>query len=114
MTPQDLDDDEISLLDLALTVAENLRLLIIGPIAAGLIALGVSSFLPKTFESVAILNVIDQPEKVASLAASAAVLDPVVEQLGLTKSATKSSSGSVKLRYEKCLQVWGNARGKQS
>lgn len=32
-------DDEISLLDLALTVAENLRLLIIGPIAAGLIAL---------------------------------------------------------------------------
>jgi len=86
------EDDEISLLDLALTVAENLRLLIIGPIAAGLIALGVSSFLPKTFESVAILNVIDQPEKVASLAASAAVLDPVAEQLGLTKSATKDAA----------------------
>jgi hypothetical protein len=32
-------DDKISLLDLALTVAENLRLLIIGPTAAGLIAL---------------------------------------------------------------------------
>jgi LPS O-antigen subunit length determinant protein (WzzB/FepE family) len=92
MTPQDLDDDEISLLDLALTVAENLRLLIIGPIAAGLIALGVSSLLPKTFESVAILNVIDQPEKVASLATSATVLDPVAEQLGLTKSATKDAA----------------------
>ena len=76
------DNDEISLVDLALTVAENLRLLIIGPIAAGLIALGVSSLLPKTFESVAILNVIDQPEKVASLATTAAVLDPVAEQLG--------------------------------
>jgi hypothetical protein len=50
MAPQDPDSDEISLLDLALTVAENLRLLIIGPIAAGLVALGVSSFLPKTFE----------------------------------------------------------------
>jgi LPS O-antigen subunit length determinant protein (WzzB/FepE family) len=85
-------DDEISLLDLALTVAENLRLLIIGPIAAGLIALGVSSLLPKTFESVAILNVIDQPEKVASLATSATVLDPVAEQLGLTKSATKDAA----------------------
>ena len=60
MTSQDLDNDEISLLDLALTVAENLRLLIIGPIAAGLIALGVSSLPPKTFESVAILNVNDQ------------------------------------------------------
>ena len=85
-------DDEISLLDLALTVAENLRLIIIGPIAAGLIALGVSSLLPKTFESVAILNVIDQPEKVASLATSAAVLDPVAEQIGLTKSATKDAA----------------------
>ena len=92
MTPHDLDNDEISLLDLALTVAENLRLLIIGPIAAGLIALGVSSLLPKTFESVAILNVIDQPEKVASLATSAAVLDPVAEQIGLTKSATKDAA----------------------
>ncbi len=86
------DNDEISLLDLALTVAENLRLLIIGPIAAGLIALGVSSLLPKTYESVAILNVINQPEKVASLATSAAVLDPVAEQLGLTKSATRDAA----------------------
>jgi hypothetical protein len=25
-------------------------------------------------------------------------------------SVPMSSSGSVKLRYEKCLQVWGNAR----
>ena len=94
MTPQDPDNDEISLLDLALTVAENLRLLIIGPIAAGLIALGFTSLLPKTFESVAILNVIDQPEKVASLATSATVLDPVAEQLGLTKSATKDAAGA--------------------
>jgi hypothetical protein len=95
MTPHELDNDEISLLDLALTVAENLRLLIIGPIAAGLIALGVSSLLPKTFESVAILNVIDQPERVASLATSATGLDPVAEQLGLTKSATKDAARAV-------------------
>ena len=95
MTSQDLDNDEISLLDLPLTVAENLRRLIIGPIAAGLIALGASSLLPKTFESVAILNVIDQPEKVASLTTSAAVLDPVAEQLGLTKSATRAAARAV-------------------
>lgn len=92
MSDEHIQDDEISLLDLALTVAENLRLLIIGPIAAGLIALGVFSLLPKTFESVAILNVADQPEKVASLATSAAVLDPVAEQLGLTRSATKDAA----------------------
>ena len=44
-------DDEISLLDLALTVAENLRLLIIAPMVVGLAPFGVSSFVPKTFES---------------------------------------------------------------
>ena len=92
MSDEHIQDDEISLLDLALTVAENLRLLIIGPIVAGLIALGVSSLLPKTFESVAILNVIHQPEKMASLTTSAAVLDPVAEQLGLTKSATRDAA----------------------
>ena len=49
-------DDEISLLDLALTVAENLRLLIIAPMVVGLAAFGVSSFVPKTFESQAVLS----------------------------------------------------------
>ena len=37
-------DDEIDLLDLLVTVAENIKLLIIGPIAAGLVALGVSFY----------------------------------------------------------------------
>ena len=55
--PSTVQDDEISLLDLALTVAENLRLLIIAPIAVGLAAFGVSSFVPKTFESRAVLSV---------------------------------------------------------
>ena len=57
--------------------------------------MGVSSLLPKTFESVAILNVIDEPAKVASLATSATVLDPVAEQIGLTKSATKDAARAV-------------------
>jgi hypothetical protein len=66
--------------------------------------LGVASFLPKTFESVAILNVIDQPEKVASLATSATVLDPVTEQIGLTKSATKDAA-RVELRGRVSMAV---------
>ena len=36
------DDDEISLLDLLQVVAENLRLLVLGPLAVGLLALGIS------------------------------------------------------------------------
>ena len=49
MTPHDLDNDEISLLDLLQTVAENLRLLILGPLLVGLTALGVSFLVTPTF-----------------------------------------------------------------
>ena len=44
-----MDDDEISLLDLLQVVAENLRLLILGPLLVGLTALGVSFTIPPTF-----------------------------------------------------------------
>jgi uncharacterized protein involved in exopolysaccharide biosynthesis len=44
-----IDDDEISLLDLLQTVAENLRLLIFGPLFVGLTALGVSFLVTPTF-----------------------------------------------------------------
>jgi tyrosine-protein kinase Etk/Wzc len=43
------DDDEISLLDLLQVVADNLRLLILGPLVAGLLALGYSFTIPPTF-----------------------------------------------------------------
>jgi len=50
-TPQDFaqDDDEISLLDLATVIVENLKLLILGPLAAGLLALGISFLIAPTF-----------------------------------------------------------------
>jgi tyrosine-protein kinase Etk/Wzc len=43
------EDDEISLLDLLQVVADNLRLLILGPLAAGLLALGISFAIAPTF-----------------------------------------------------------------
>lgn len=42
-------DDEISLLDLLQTVVDNLRLLVLGPLAVGLVALGISFTIPPTF-----------------------------------------------------------------
>ena len=42
-------EDEISLLDLLQVVVENLRLLVLGPLAAGLLALGVSFIIAPTF-----------------------------------------------------------------
>lgn len=45
----DLADDEIDLLDLLHTVVDNLRLLILGPLAIGLTALGISFTIAPTF-----------------------------------------------------------------
>jgi uncharacterized protein involved in exopolysaccharide biosynthesis len=45
-------EDEISLLDLLQVVADNLRLLVLGPLAAGLIALGISFLVPPTYTAV--------------------------------------------------------------
>lgn len=42
-------EDEISLLDLATVIVENLKLLILGPLAAGLLALGISFLITPTF-----------------------------------------------------------------
>jgi uncharacterized protein involved in exopolysaccharide biosynthesis len=75
------EDDEISLLDLLQTIAENLRLLVIGPIVVGLLALAGASLWPKTYESTAILKA---EQVTASLMLSAAVLDPIAANLGYT------------------------------
>ena len=42
-------DDEISLLDLLQTIVDNLRLLILGPLAVGVTALGISFLIPSTY-----------------------------------------------------------------
>lgn len=42
-------DVEISLLDLLQTIVDNLRLLVLGPLAVGVAALGISFFIPPTY-----------------------------------------------------------------
>ena len=44
-------DEELDLLDLLVTLAENWKLLLFTPIAAGLVALGISFALSKTYQS---------------------------------------------------------------
>ena len=79
------EEGEIGLLDILVTLAENLKLLIIVPLFVGLCALGIGFVLPQAFESVAVL----QAEQItASLMTTAAVLDPVAATLGLTKGTT--------------------------
>jgi len=72
-------------LDLLVLLAQNLKLLIIGPLLAGLCALAISFFVPKTYQSVAVLQA---EQTTASLMVTAAVLDPVIASLGLAKDET--------------------------
>ncbi|MDH6186362.1 Wzz/FepE/Etk N-terminal domain-containing protein [Polaromonas sp. CG_23.6] len=77
--------NEVGLLDLLVTLAENIKLLVVGPLIVGICALGVSFLLPQTFQSVAVLQA---DQATASLMTTATVLDPVIASLGLAKDVT--------------------------
>ena len=78
-------NNEVGLLDLLVTLAENIKLLVLGPLAVGVCALVVSFLLPQTFQSVAVLQ---SDQTTASLIGTAAVLDPVIASLSLAKDDT--------------------------
>ena len=86
--------EEFSLLDLLVTLADNVKLLIIGPLLVGLCALAIGFALPKTYESMAVLQADQLP---ASLMTTAAVLDPVIATQGLAKDDTVEEA-RIKLR----------------
>lgn len=73
------------LLDMVLVLTENIKLLIVGPLIAGLLALGIGFLWPRTYQSVTVLQA---DQLIASLMTTAVVLDPVVAALGLAKADT--------------------------
>lgn len=83
-TPQHPEEDEISLLDLLVTLAESWKLLVFGPLLAGILAGGLSFFWPKTFESTSIARL---TEEEAALFHAAPVLDPLAEKFGYLAKA---------------------------
>ena len=81
-TIQPVQQEEIDLLGILVTLAENIKLLILGPLLVGICALGIAYIVPQTFESIAVLKA---EQATASLMTTASVLDPVAADLGLTK-----------------------------
>ena len=82
-----LDEDEgegIDLLDLALPLAEHWKLLVLGPLLAGLLALGITFLVPKTYTS---RTVFLPPQQQQSAAASA------IAQLGALSGLVGSAAG---------------------
>ena len=93
------EDDEISLLDLALTLAEHWKLLILGPLAAGLAALGIAVALPPSFTAQAVLMPPQQQQSMAAAAlqslgalagagAAAGIKNPADQYVALLRSTT--------------------------
>ena len=74
------EDDEISLLDILVTLAESWKLLVFGPLIAGVLAGALSFLWPKTFESVAIVRL---TEAEMALLGVAPVLDPLIVKFDL-------------------------------
>jgi uncharacterized protein involved in exopolysaccharide biosynthesis len=74
-------ENEVTLLDLAITLAENVKLLVIGPVIAGLIALGTCFLVPETYESVAILR---GDQVAAQLLTTTPILDATAARIGIT------------------------------
>lgn len=82
-----LDEDEgegIDLLDLALPLAEHWKLLVLGPLLAGLLAFGITFLVPKTYTS---RTVFLPPQQQQSAAASA------IAQLGALSGLVGSAAG---------------------
>lgn len=85
-------EDEIDLLDLLVVIAENIKLLIFGPLLIGAAALGIAFYLPQTFESQSILvpnqeaaekNTGISGQVLASFLTSADVINAAANDLGL-------------------------------
>lgn len=77
-------DDEISLLDILVTLAESWKLLVFGPLIAAVLAGALSFLWPKTFESVAIVRLTEED---VVLLHAVPVLDPLIEKFGYLKDA---------------------------
>lgn len=87
-------NDEISLLDLLLVIAENLRLLVLGPLLVGALAFGVATALPPKFESVAVQS---GDTKLAAMYNSAQVHSAIIKSTGYQQPGETESQARDRL-----------------
>ena len=79
-------DDEISLLDLLQTIVDNLRLLVLGPLAVGVTALGISFLIPPTYTAKTQFLPPQQQNAAASMLASLGSLGGLAGAVGGIKN----------------------------
>jgi len=92
MTEQAFEhDDEISLLDILVTLAESWKLLVFCPLVVGVLAGALSFLWPNTYESVAIVRI---SEEESALLHSAPVLDSLITKFDLLKESNGFQEGA--------------------
>ena len=94
-------DDEISLLDLLQVVADNLRLLVLGPLTAGLVALGITFTMPLTFTATTKLMLPQQQQQ----SGAAAMLAGLGAMGGLAGAAGIKNPGDHYVAFLKSRSV---------
>lgn len=102
----EVESSEFTLIDLLQVMAENLRLLIIGPIIAGILVFTAVSFMPKTYSSLVILKT---DEQTAAVVKTAAVLDPVVLSLGVNPEI---DADTARKKLSDGIQSWFSSKDK--
>jgi tyrosine-protein kinase Etk/Wzc len=127
-----MDDDELSLLDLLQVVVDNLRLLVLGPFACGLAALGISfaitptftaktQFLPPQQQQSAAANMLASLGALGGLAGTATgIKSPVDQYIAFMKSVSLQDAlierfkliekYEAKLKADARLALTGNVR----
>ncbi|WP_332742548.1 hypothetical protein [Hydrogenophaga sp.] len=91
-------EDSIDLLDVLLTLAENIKLLLLGPLIAGALVYGLTFLLPQKFQSSAVLR---SEAEVASYMTTAAVLDASLANLGFLKDLSEEEAEEARIDLTK-------------
>lgn len=87
-------EDTIDLFDVLLTLAENIWLLVLGPLLVGALVYGLTFLMPQKFQSTAILRA---EADVASYMTTATVLDATLTNLGFLKELSEEEAEEARI-----------------
>lgn len=91
-------EDTIDLFDVLLTIAENIWLLILGPLVVGVVVYGITHVVPQKYESTATLRA---EADVASYMTTATVLDAALNNLGFLKDLSEDDAEEARIDLQK-------------
>lgn len=91
-------EDTIDLFDVLLTIAENIWLLLLGPLVVGVMVYGITHLVPQKYESTATLRA---EADVASYMTTATVLDAALNNLGFLKDLSEDDAEEARIDLQK-------------